>query len=55
VDEDGLCGPWANISLPSQAGHYHNDPKDANIVVRADSNGGAERFYLVDLEGIHFA
>lgn len=33
-------------------GIYHNDLKDANIVVRADSNGGAERFYLVDLEGI---
>ncbi|HJU63266.1 MAG TPA: lipopolysaccharide kinase InaA family protein, partial [Candidatus Binatia bacterium] len=33
-------------------GIYHNDLKDANIVVRADSNGGTERFYLVDLEGI---
>jgi serine/threonine protein kinase len=33
-------------------GIYHNDLKDANIVVRADSNGGVERFYLVDLEGI---
>jgi serine/threonine protein kinase len=33
-------------------GIYHNDLKDANIVVRADSNSGAERFYLVDLEGI---
>jgi serine/threonine protein kinase len=33
-------------------GIYHNDLKDANIVVRPDSNGGAERFYLVDLEGI---
>jgi hypothetical protein len=35
-----------------EQGIYHNDLKDANIVVRADSNGGAERFYLVDLEGI---
>jgi serine/threonine protein kinase len=35
-----------------EQGIYHNDLKDTNIVVRADSNGGAERFYLVDLEGI---
>jgi hypothetical protein len=33
-------------------GIYHNDLKDENIVVRPDSNGAAERFYLVDLEGI---
>jgi serine/threonine protein kinase len=35
-----------------EQGIYHNDLKDANIVVRADSNGSEERFYLVDLEGI---
>jgi tRNA A-37 threonylcarbamoyl transferase component Bud32 len=30
---------------------YHNDLKDANILVRPDSSGG-EEFYLLDLEGI---
>lgn len=31
---------------------YHNDLKDANILVRPDFSGGAENFYLLDLEGI---
>ncbi|HXV83530.1 MAG TPA: lipopolysaccharide kinase InaA family protein [Candidatus Binatia bacterium] len=31
---------------------YHNDLKDANILVRPDSNGSSEHFYLLDLEGI---
>jgi tRNA A-37 threonylcarbamoyl transferase component Bud32 len=31
---------------------YHNDLKDANILVRPDSSGCAEEFYLLDLEGI---
>ena len=31
---------------------YHNDLKDANILVRRDSSGSAEQFYLLDLEGI---
>jgi UDP-glucose:(heptosyl)LPS alpha-1,3-glucosyltransferase len=31
---------------------YHNDLKDANILVRSDAAGGAEHFYLLDLEGI---
>jgi tRNA A-37 threonylcarbamoyl transferase component Bud32 len=31
---------------------YHNDLKDANILVCRDSSGGAECFYLLDLEGI---
>jgi tRNA A-37 threonylcarbamoyl transferase component Bud32 len=31
---------------------YHNDLKDANILVRPDFGGGAEHFYLLDLEGI---
>ncbi len=31
---------------------YHNDLKDANILVRPDSNGRSEHFYLLDLEGI---
>jgi hypothetical protein len=31
---------------------YHNDLKDANILVRRDSSGDAENFYLLDLEGI---
>ena len=31
---------------------YHNDLKDANILVCRDSSGGAEYFYLLDLEGI---
>jgi tRNA A-37 threonylcarbamoyl transferase component Bud32 len=31
---------------------YHNDLKDVNILVRRDSNGDAENFYLLDLEGI---
>jgi hypothetical protein len=31
---------------------YHNDLKDANILVRPDFSGGAEQFYLLDLEGI---
>jgi tRNA A-37 threonylcarbamoyl transferase component Bud32 len=35
-----------------QRGVYHNDLKDANILVRPDSSGGAEQFYLLDLEGI---
>ncbi len=35
-----------------QRGVYHNDLKDANILVRPDSSGDAEQFYLLDLEGI---
>jgi tRNA A-37 threonylcarbamoyl transferase component Bud32 len=31
---------------------YHNDLKDANILVRSESDGGGEQFYLLDLEGI---
>jgi tRNA A-37 threonylcarbamoyl transferase component Bud32 len=31
---------------------YHNDLKDANILVRPDASGDAEHFYLLDLEGI---
>lgn len=31
---------------------YHNDLKDANILVRSDSNDSSEHFYLLDLEGI---
>ena len=31
---------------------YHNDLKDANILVCRDSSGGAEHLYLLDLEGI---
>jgi hypothetical protein len=31
---------------------YHNDLKDANILVRSDAAGGAEHFYVLDLEGI---
>ena len=31
---------------------YHNDLKDANILVRSESSGGDEQFYLLDLEGI---
>jgi len=31
---------------------YHNDLKDANILVRPDSSGRGELFYLLDLEGI---
>ena len=31
---------------------YHNDLKDANILVCPDSSTGGERFYLLDLEGI---
>jgi tRNA A-37 threonylcarbamoyl transferase component Bud32 len=31
---------------------YHNDLKDANILVRRDSGESAEHFYLLDLEGI---
>jgi tRNA A-37 threonylcarbamoyl transferase component Bud32 len=31
---------------------YHNDLKDANILVRLDFRGAAEHFYLLDLEGI---
>jgi len=31
---------------------YHNDLKDANILVRADRGGESESFYLLDLEGI---
>jgi Lipopolysaccharide kinase (Kdo/WaaP) family len=31
---------------------YHNDLKDANILVRPDFSGSAEQFYLLDLEGI---
>ena len=34
-----------------QRGVYHNDLKDANILVRPDFSGG-EQFYLLDLEGI---
>jgi hypothetical protein len=30
---------------------YHNDLKDANILVKA-GGGGGERFYLLDLEGV---
>ena len=38
-------------ALHSQ-GVYHNDLKDANILVRPDSSGRGELFYLLDLEGI---
>jgi tRNA A-37 threonylcarbamoyl transferase component Bud32 len=38
-------------SLHQQA-VYHNDLKDANILVHSDPSGGVERFYLLDLEGI---
>jgi len=31
---------------------YHNDLKDANILVRPDSSGDSEQLYLLDLEGI---
>ena len=31
---------------------YHNDLKDANILVQPDFSAGGERFYLLDLEGI---
>jgi Lipopolysaccharide kinase (Kdo/WaaP) family len=31
---------------------YHNDLKDANILVRANSSGIGEQLYLLDLEGI---
>jgi len=31
---------------------YHNDLKDANILVRPDFSTGGEHFYLLDLEGI---
>jgi tRNA A-37 threonylcarbamoyl transferase component Bud32 len=31
---------------------YHNDLKDANILVCPDPRGDGERFYLLDLEGI---
>jgi tRNA A-37 threonylcarbamoyl transferase component Bud32 len=31
---------------------YHNDLKDANILVRADRGGKPESFYLLDLEGV---
>jgi serine/threonine protein kinase len=31
---------------------YHNDLKDANILVRPDFRGDREDFYLLDLEGI---
>jgi tRNA A-37 threonylcarbamoyl transferase component Bud32 len=31
---------------------YHNDLKDANILVRRDASGSGEQFYLLDLEGI---
>ena len=33
-------------------GLYHNDLKDANILVQAIASGSAERFHLLDLEGI---
>ena len=35
-----------------QRGLYHNDLKDANILVRPDFSDSAEQFYLLDLEGI---
>ena len=35
-----------------EQGVYHNDLKDANILVRPDPSGDAEQFYLLDLEGI---
>jgi len=35
-----------------QAGVYHNDLKDANILVRADGTAG-ETFYVLDLDGVH--
>lgn len=31
---------------------YHNDLKDANILVQPEFNTGGEHFYLLDLEGI---
>jgi serine/threonine protein kinase len=31
---------------------YHNDLKDANILVRPNASGELEHFYLLDLEGI---
>lgn len=38
-------------SLHEQA-VYHNDLKDANILVHSDASAGVEHFYLLDLEGI---
>jgi hypothetical protein len=35
-----------------QQGLYHNDLKDANIVVSPDPEGQGHHFYLLDLEGI---
>lgn len=35
-----------------QARLYHNDLKDANIIVRPGLNGPEESFYLLDLEGV---
>jgi tRNA A-37 threonylcarbamoyl transferase component Bud32 len=35
-----------------QVNVYHNDLKDANILVRTNSAGDSESFYLLDLEGV---
>ncbi len=47
-----LCGMGELFRSLHEQAVYHNDLKDANILVHSDPSGGVEHFYLLDLEGI---
>ncbi len=45
----GLAGLFRSLH---ERGIYHNDLKDANILVSSNDRSGTESFFLLDLEGI---
>ena len=45
----GLAGLYRSLH---EAGIYHNDLKDANVMIPADCAPGSELFCLLDLEGV---
>ena len=47
-----LCGMGELFRSLHEQAVYHNDLKDANILVHSDPSEGVEHFYLLDLEGI---
>ena len=47
-----LCGMGELFRSLHEQAVYHNDLKDANILVHSDPSGEVEHFYLLDLEGI---
>lgn len=49
---DFLAGLASLFRTLHEAGIYHNDLKDANIMAAADPQGGGSLFFLLDLEGV---